>query len=165
MPEVDLSPKKFADDFLKPFLAGVESHWNAIPPTGNPVVDIAAAGVRQAFVTAANTLVDAFGNIPFGNTPLKVNFPDLFPSTGAGGGGGDGGGLPLPAPPPGLAPIDPVAVLKAIAEAVRDAEKILNESNLALGSASAEVNVVVEVGGIAGANATLKLNLGPTPRG
>ena len=48
---------------------------------------------------------------------------------------------------------------------MREAEKILNSENLAIGGASAEINVVVSVGGLAGANATLKINLGPTPRG
>ncbi len=159
MPDVEISPRDFADDFLKPFVAAVKERWNATPPTGNPVADAAAALAREAFFAAADALVDAIGKIPFRGAPLTFEIPNLFPDTG------DGDAPSLPVLPPGLAPIDPVAALKSIAEAVRDAENILNESNLALGSASAEVNVVVEVGGVAGANATLKLNLGPTPRG
>jgi hypothetical protein len=92
----------------------------------------------------------------------KIEFiiPDPFLDAGSGG-----GEVTLPAPPPGLAPIDPTEVLTAIAAAMGEAEKILNAENLAIGGATAEVNVVVSIGGLAGANANLKINLGPTPRG
>ena len=89
--------------------------------------------------------------------PVSFFVPDL-PGTGA--------GSPPPAPPPqvasGLQPVDPADALRDIAKAVRDAEQALNEANLAIASATAEVSLVVKVGTLAGANATMSITISPT---
>ncbi len=132
-----------------------------------PQIEIEAGEYLDDYV---RPFASACGLLPFYSTfkaafsgvlDRKYTFdvPDPFPD----GGGGGGGAVQLPLP--GLVPIEPDEVLKAVADAIAAAEKILNAENLAIGGATAEVNVVVSVGGLAGANANLKINLGPTPRG
>lgn len=69
---------------------------------------------------------------------------------------------PAAALPNQLVPISPTDAMREVAEAVRDAETALNEANLAIANASAEVSLVVNVGGVAGANATLNVTISPT---
>ncbi len=104
------------------------------------------------------------------DTKVKIPIPsDIIDSLTGGGGddsGGDDGGWQsnnLPPIPP-LVPIEPKAAMNAIAAAVRDAEKILNMENLAIGGAGIDVSLVVDVAGVAGANANFKITIGPTPR-
>jgi hypothetical protein len=146
MPEIEISPRKFSDRYVQPFTDAV---IEKLPPP-----------LRPAFQAVADGFFAAIGGLSFVNQDITFEIPDPFPDSG-----GNGGETPLPSPPPGLAPIDPAEVLKAIAAAMGEAEKLLNAENLAIGGATAEVNVVVSIGGLAGANANLKINLGPTPRG
>lgn len=68
-------------------------------------------------------------------------------------------------PTPGLQPIDPKTVLDEIAKAIRDAERVLADENLALMTADVEVDLTVAVGGLAGGQAKLRLHIGPVPQG
>lgn len=75
-------------------------------------------------------------------------------------GGGDGDG-PAPGTPllPGGDPMEP---LRRLAEAINEAENTLNLQNLIIASGSAEVSLVVEVGGAA-AQASVRLDIQPRP--
>lgn len=74
-------------------------------------------------------------------------------------GSGDGGpGLPVPSLPGG----DPMEPLRRLAEAINEAESKLNAQNLVIASGSAEVSLVVEVGG-AVAQANVRLDIQPRP--
>lgn len=86
--------------------------------------------------------------------PLTDAIEALLPSPGD---------TPTPAPSPlALTPIAPSDAMREVAEAVRDAEAKLNEANLAIANASAEVTMLVNIGGVAGANATLNVTIAPT---
>ncbi len=83
--------------------------------------------------------------------------------------------LPIPTlPTPGLAdggvpaisvpavnPIDPTKALGAIAKAIKEAETTLLGENLAIHNASVDVELTVDVGGVAGASAKFNLQIGP----
>jgi hypothetical protein len=83
--------------------------------------------------------------------------------------------LPIPnVPGPGLAdggvpaisvpavnPIDPTKALGAIAKAIKEAETTLLGENLAIHNASVDVELMVDVGGVAGASAKFNLQIGP----
>ncbi len=115
-----------------------------------PMADKVGAGglPYSAFRAAVSAVIDLDEDISF-------TIPNPFPAPS-----GDSG---APAAPPSLAPIDPTAVMKSIARAMREAEKLLNTENLAIGNASADVTLVVDIGGVAGATTTFRINVGPTP--
>lgn len=71
------------------------------------------------------------------------------------------GGAPSPAGPllPGGDPMEP---LRRLAEAINEAESKLNLQNLVIASGTAEVSLVVEVGGAA-AQASVRLDIQPRP--
>ncbi|MGF1627533.1 MAG: hypothetical protein ACFCVH_21855 [Alphaproteobacteria bacterium] len=140
MPQIEITPNEYLDTFVKPLVQRLGG---------------AATGAYTVFVGALNAAFDLDKKIGF-------TIPNPFPPPPDSGGSGEPPNL-LP-PLPSLQPIDPEEVLKGVARAVRDAEKLLNTQNLAIGGATAEVTLVVQVGGIAGANATLKISIGPTPR-
>lgn len=133
MPQIEITPGEFLDTYVKPMADTVGA--GGLPYSG--------------FKAAVGGLVDLDEEIGF-------DIPNPFPAPP----GGDSGSV---APAPSLEPIDPAAVMKSIARAMREAEKLLNVENLAIGRASAEVSLVVSVGGIAGATTTLKLDIGPSP--
>lgn len=142
MPQIEITPNDFLDDYVKPMA-------NKVGVGGAPY---------EAFKAAVGFAVDL-------DEVIKFSIPNPFPAPPGSGDEGDGAGPPNLLPPlPSLQPIDPSSALKSIAKAIRDAEKLLNAENLAIGGASAEVTLVVEVGGLAGANTTFKINIGPTPR-
>jgi hypothetical protein len=58
-------------------------------------------------------------------------------------------------------PIDPTKALGDIAKAIRQAEQTLLGENLAIHNASVDVDLVVDVGGVAGASAKFNLQIGP----
>lgn len=142
MPQIKIAPDTYLETYVRPLAA---------------VFGDAGIVAYNVFKATLGVGVDLTKEISF-------NIPNPFPDLGDGGGGGAGPPNLLP-PIPVLQPIDPQLAVTQIAQAVREAEKILNSENLAIGGATAEINVVVSVGGVAGANATLKINLGPTPRG
>lgn len=149
MPAFTTTPNAFLSQFVRPFADKV----GAIP-------------AYNTFVGAVSFAMTLLGQDM--DQEITFTIPNPFPSSGGGGGGGGGGNASPPnllPPIPSLQPIDPALVLNQLAEALSAAERVLNKENLAIGGATAEVNVVVQVGGLAGANATLKINLGPTPRG
>lgn len=73
-------------------------------------------------------------------------------------GGGESTRPGLPALPGG----DPMEPLRRLAEAINEAESKLNTQNLVIASGSAEVSLVVEVGGAA-AQASVRLDIQPRP--
>ncbi|HEV2818061.1 MAG TPA: hypothetical protein VGW40_12670 [Allosphingosinicella sp.] len=64
-----------------------------------------------------------------------------------------------------LSPIDPAKALAQIAKAVSEAEKAFNVQNLAVMNGKVNVQLMVNVGGVAGAQANFDLTIGPTPQG
>jgi len=64
-----------------------------------------------------------------------------------------------------LAPIDPANALRDIANAVSEAEKAFNSQNLAVRTGRVNVQLMVKVGEMAGAQASFDLAIGPTPQG
>lgn len=82
---------------------------------------------------------------------------DLLDAQPPGTAPGAGPGLPA------LAPVDPLAPLQRLAEAINAAEQRLNLQNLVIASGSVEVNLSVKVGDLAGAQATVKLDIQPRP--
>ena len=133
MPEIETAPGDFLDDYVKPMA-------DAVGAGGIPY---------STFRAAVSAVIDLDEEISFA-------IPNPFPAPSDGGGG-------TAAPAPALQPIDPTAVMKSIARAMREAEKLLNTENLAIGGASADVTLVVDIGGIAGATTTFRINVGPTP--
>jgi hypothetical protein len=71
----------------------------------------------------------------------------------------------LPAAPavplPATNPIDPAKALGDIAKAIKQAEQTLLGENLAIHNASVDIDLVVDVGGVAGASAKFNLQIGP----
>lgn len=96
----------------------------------------------------------ALARVPGADAQRSITIPDIPapPSPGD---------LIPPPPASTLQPIDPADALREVARAVRDAESVLNEANLAIANASAEVTLVVRVGGLAGADATLNVTISP----
>jgi hypothetical protein len=114
-----------------------------------PGVPINANGALNAL----ETVLTFFGLL---NRKFEFDIQNPFPDAGA---AAPGAPPALPTPPA----IAPAEALKSIAEAFKDAEAALNPANLAIATASAEVTLTVQVGGVAGANAVLKFDIGPTP--
>lgn len=133
MPEIETTPGDFLDDYVK------------------PMADTVGAGglPYSTFRAAISAVVDL-------DETISIDIPDPFSTPFDSGSGAS-------VPGPALQPIDPSAVLKSIARAMREAEKLLNTENLAIGGASADVTLVVDIGGIAGATTTFRINVGPTP--
>jgi hypothetical protein len=73
------------------------------------------------------------------------------------------GGGQSPIGPSTSPPIDPILPLERIALAINAAEKNLNKENLIISSGSIEVNLNVDVGGVAGASANIKFTIAPQP--
>ena len=72
----------------------------------------------------------------------------------------------LPAPPAPAASIpamDPRVALRSLAEALRDAEGVLNDQRLVIASGTLEVDVNVRVGDAVGAQAKFHLQITPQP--
>ncbi len=112
------------------------------------------AALRPPFSVAFGTFRNAVAALPIANTEIDIPLPAL-PDIG-------GGGDPiLPSPALLLQPIDPAEAVTEIARAVRDAERTLNEANLAIASATADVTLVVKVGAVAGAEAKLAITVSP----
>ena len=65
--------------------------------------------------------------------------------------------------PPAIPPVDPLLPLQRIAQAINAAEQNLNQENLVIHSGSVDVNLTVDVGGVAGAAANIKFNIAPRP--
>ena len=142
MPKIEISAGEFLDDYVRPMAQEL----------GGP-----AAAAYQTFRGALDAVFDLSQKIEF-------NIPNPFPDLSGGDGDGDGGPPNLLPPLPSLQPIDPNDVLQGLAQAVRNAEGVLNGENLAIGGATLDISLVVQVAGLAGANANLKINIGPTPR-
>lgn len=145
MPKIKISPEQFFDNYVHGFAATVG--LTAAPPFGPSPYEV--------FRLSAETLLGS-GYA----TPIEFDIPNPFPAPS--GSGGSPGGTPA-LPGMGLQPIDPIAVLNDLAEAVRGAETILNKDNLAMARAQLDVSILVNVGGVAGAEAKLSLTIGPTP--
>lgn len=89
----------------------------------------------------------------------KQKAEDLQAQLGdAGGNEGSTPTLGVPLLPGG----DPMEPLRRLAEAINEAESKLNLQNLVIASGSAEVSLVVEVGGAA-AQASVRLDIQPRP--
>ncbi len=73
-----------------------------------------------------------------------------------------GSGTPATGGPPVLPGGDPMEPLRRLAEAINEAENRLNQQNLVIASGSAEVSLVIEVGGAA-AQANIRLDIQPRP--
>ncbi len=110
-------------------------------------------------VVALDALVNTLDGLPAADgkkildTEIAFPTPDL-PSLPVGSGGS------APAMPQ---PIDPQKVLQAIAEAIEDAEEILGRQRLAIATGHVEADMTVNIGGVAGASAKFRLQIGPTP--
>ena len=91
------------------------------------------------------------------DTPIPKHLPAL-PNIGGGG----GGAIP---PAPNTPPINPIDALKLLAEAVSEAERTLNGKNLVIATGTLDVDLNVDIGGVAGAHATLSLRIEPKPYG
>lgn len=134
MAVIRMSPLQFFDGYVKPVAEGL----------GLP--GVTAYGIfRAAIALIPGAAVESSITIP--DIPAPPSLGDL---------------IPTPSPAPALTPITPTDALREVARAVRDAEAILNESNLAIADASAEVTLLVSVGGLAGAEATISVKVSPT---
>jgi hypothetical protein len=152
MPKLDeMTAGAFIADYMRPVATELDkaitqkleaSPVPLIPPPGVPAN-------ANAALDALETILGFFGVL---NQKFEFDIPNPFPDAGA-------------APPalPAAPAIDPAAALRSIAEAFKDAEAALNPANLAIATASAEVTLTVQVGGVAGADAVLKFDIGPTP--
>lgn len=69
------------------------------------------------------------------------------------------GGLPGAVP----APLSPVEVLQEIAKAINNAESVLNQQNFVIAAGSVQATVTVSLPGMAAAQATVQLTIGPKP--
>ena len=73
--------------------------------------------------------------------------------------------LPLPPPPPAPPPpIDPKVVLGAIAEALRDAEKTLNQQGLIIVNGTVNATMDVKIGSAIGGHAEINIQITPKPQ-
>ncbi len=75
----------------------------------------------------------------------------------------DGGGGSTPVPGLDLAAVDPLEPLKKIAQAINEAEGLLNQENLVIATGEVEATLNVDVGGVAGANAAIRITIQPRP--
>ena len=117
--------------------------------------------------TAANTLGLGGIKVPVPVPQAIVNdITEAVEDALTGGDGGDSSSPSPSEPQPGLnlTPIDPLDPLKKIAKAINEAEKLLNEENLVIATGTVEANLNVDVGGVAGANATIKVDIRPRPQ-
>lgn len=142
MAKVKINLKEFMDSHVRPLAKAAD---DAIPPP-----------LPRPNVPAYNALMSLLGG-PL-DTTIEVDLPEVSlpppPSPGS--------GAPATSPLP-LQPIDPVKALEDIAKAVRQAERTLLGENLSIHNASVDVNLLVNVGNVAGASANLNLKIGPVP--
>ncbi len=103
--------------------------------------------------TAATTAYDVFMGVVGGFLDRDIDIP--LP----------GGDVPAPVAAAAdlLKPIDPSRALDEIAKAIKKAEQTLLGENLAIHNASVDIDLAVDVGGVAGATAHFNLTIGPTP--
>lgn len=109
---------------------------------GNTLSKVAYDGFVSTFADALDTPIAIPDSIPV---------PDLAAAADAAGAA--------------LAPIDPAKALQDIAKAVAEAEKMFNGQNLAVLHGKVNVQLLVKVGDIAGAQANFDLAIGPIPQG
>ena len=112
----------------------------------NAAIGGALNGVRA--LTDAVHLTDS-------DTPLPRHFTG--PTNGGGGTPANGAAAPAPV----LAPINPVDALRQLAEAISEAERTLNKENLVVATGDLDIELNVDVGGIAGAHAKFTLHVAP----
>lgn len=124
---------------------------DAGPPPTIRLSYLTASGALGALRQALNDL-----GISGRDTPIPKRLPSLPPlPTGS---GNAPPGLPLP-------PVDPVLALQQLADAISRAEKTLNQENLLIASGDLNVDLSVDVGGVAGAHAQVNLRIEPKPYG
>lgn len=106
------------------------------------------------FSGAVLAVPDLDGAGPFDPDKIPLTLPTwLLPSSGS--------SAPPSAP---AAPIaDPEAVLASIANALKKAEGLLNDANLAVLQGSISIKLQVDIGGVAGAETEFTLQIGPVP--
>ena len=73
----------------------------------------------------------------------------------------DDSSSPPPVPAMDLAAVDPLEPLKKIAAAINEAEGLLNQENLVIATGEVEATFNVDVGGVAGANAAVRITIQP----
>lgn len=69
----------------------------------------------------------------------------------------------LPPPPLSSPPVDPLVVLKQIADGIKTAENILNQQSLIIATGSVEVEMEVKVGKEVGGHAKITFQVTPKP--
>jgi hypothetical protein len=131
MATLKVNLKKLMDQHVKPVAASI--------PLG------AGTAAYDALMALIGDLIDKEISLPI---------PDL-PNPGL-----PGGGVPA-LPEPAINPVDPVKALGDIAKAIKEAETTLLGENLAIHNASVDVELSVDVGGVAGASAKFNLQIGP----
>lgn len=129
----------------------VDEMLTMISEMGEAIGGFLGTGVTAAATTLRGA-TDAAG-ISNSDTPVLRN-----PSAPSGG-GGSAPTVPL------LPPIDPVAALRLLAEAISEAERTLNGDNLVIATGNVEVDLNLDVGGIVGAHAKFSLRIEPKPYG
>jgi hypothetical protein len=146
MPKITIKPGEWLDNTAKPL---VQEVGNAFP--------LVAGTVDHAYDAFRTTVVGAAGG-ESREFNVDVHLPQLP-------------GPPVPDGTPGvpstpaLPPVDPKRVLEELAKAIRDAERILTSEHMMTMSADIDVTLVVDIGGVAGGQANLKLHIGPVPQG
>ncbi len=135
MAKVQVNPKQFMDSHVRP----VCRRWDG----SNPLKP------AQSAYDALMVLIG--GALDF---TLTVDLPEVsLPGHAA-------------SPPPVAFPaaaVDPTQALNDIARAIKEAEKTLLGENLSIHNASVDVQLSVDVGGVAGATANFNLQIGPVP--
>jgi hypothetical protein len=116
------------------------------------VKPVAASIPLGAGTAAYDALMALIGDLI--DKEISLPIPDL-PNPGL-----PGGGVPA-LPEPAINPVDPVKALGDIAKAIKEAETTLLGENLAIHNASVDVELSVDVGGVAGASAKFNLQIGP----
>jgi hypothetical protein len=128
-----------------------------VRPLANAADDAIPQPLPRPNVAAYDALMSLLGG-PL-DTTIEVDLPEVsLPPPPPSPGSGTAVTAPLP-----LQPIDPVKALEDIAKAVRQAERTLLGENLSIHNASVDVNLLVNVGNVAGASANLNLKIGPVP--
>ena len=90
-------------------------------------------------------------------SPAALDDLVLFPDFGGGGGGGA-------APAAAANPINPLDALQQVVTAVRTAEKDLEDkANLHIAQGTIDLEMAIDVGGVAGAQGRIHLEIAPKP--
>ena len=140
MPTISFSRQQFLTHLVKP----VAQVMGLTVPSGVSPYDVFAAAVLAA-PEPDGVDFDA----------IEISLPDFMLPTP-----GDTAGTPPAAAPA----VEPEAVLEAIAKALKNAEGLLNDANLALLSGSVGIKLNVAVAGVAGAQTEFTLQIGPVPQ-